>query len=615
MNALHLEDHLANPQPGDLPVHDAGRCVVRVPALNSYSTDGPSIMGRQSANEGFLRAWFRYAGLNEFYCLARGMEEARVFARVGERELGQGKAVYRWIAQSQIERIAEIGCAFLPGPQVADVAWLRRRRPRVDEADFSLVGMTHTTCELPIQDALANMLTAPVHPWDAQICPSVSVQTMVSQLLDDEEAWLRERLDARQVSRPELPVLPLGVHVKDFDPGPEATTAQRAARRGVWNMAANEVAVLYMGRLDLLTKANLFPLFDALELAARSLAARGPGAPRLVLVLAGWFNGDWNEKTIREGAAQAMPSVRVVYEDGRDRKVRTEAWHAADVFASLVDNVQETFGLTPLEAMAAALPVVVSDYDGYKESVRDGVDGFCIRTVQPPAGAAIDLVDRHADALEGYGQYVGSASWFVGIDIGQAAQAFEALALDPALRRRMGSAGRERARTYDWAQLIPRYQDLFRELALIRQVHRASGLTATLAWRDPDGLPRWGTRHPRHSDPFHSFAHYPSETLGDHTRVEAGALYPSARAAQERLAMLLERPIYRIGGGRSLDRKYLSLLLQQVEYGSRSVAELTHSLAPGAGLIGWARMQRQMAWLVKCGLLRVSAASEAAEPF
>ncbi len=30
------------------------------------------------------------------------------------------------------------------------------------------------------------------------------------------------------------------------------------------------------------------------------------------------------------------------------------------------------------EAMAAGLPVVVSDWDGYKDTVRDGVDGFRI---------------------------------------------------------------------------------------------------------------------------------------------------------------------------------------------------------------------------------------------
>ena len=40
---------------------------------------------------------------------------------------------------------------------------------------------------------------------------------------------------------------------------------------------------------------------------------------------------------------------------------------------SLADNIQETFGLTPVEAMAAGLPCVMSDWDGYRDTVRDGV--------------------------------------------------------------------------------------------------------------------------------------------------------------------------------------------------------------------------------------------------
>ena len=45
---------------------------------------------------------------------------------------------------------------------------------------------------------------------------------------------------------------------------------------------------------------------------------------------------------------------------------------------SLSDNIQETFGLTPLEAMASGIPVIVSDWDGYRSTVRDNKDGFRI---------------------------------------------------------------------------------------------------------------------------------------------------------------------------------------------------------------------------------------------
>ena len=58
-------------------------------------------------------------------------------------------------------------------------------------------------------------------------------------------------------------------------------------------------------------------------------------------------------------------------------------WAAADLFLSLVDNPQETFGLAPVEAMAAGVPVVVSDWDGYRYTVSDGVEGFRVPTLAP----------------------------------------------------------------------------------------------------------------------------------------------------------------------------------------------------------------------------------------
>jgi alpha-maltose-1-phosphate synthase len=75
----------------------------------------------------------------------------------------------------------------------------------------------------------------------------------------------------------------------------------------------------------------------------------------------GWYANDLIAKAYAEAAALACPSVRVVTLDGRKAEDRQTAWAGADVFCSLSDNIQETFGIVPIEAMAAGLPVVVSD--------------------------------------------------------------------------------------------------------------------------------------------------------------------------------------------------------------------------------------------------------------
>ena len=60
--------------------------------------------------------------------------------------------------------------------------------------------------------------------------------------------------------------------------------------------------------------------------------------------------------------------------DGRPADTRFSIWSVADIFISFSDNIQETFGLTPVEAMAAGLPSVVTDWDGYRDTVRHGID-------------------------------------------------------------------------------------------------------------------------------------------------------------------------------------------------------------------------------------------------
>src|SRR6185437_4529883 len=97
---------------------------------------------------------------------------------------------------------------------------------------------------------------------------------------------------------------------------------------------------------------------------------------RLALIQCGRAPNEPIAEAYTSGAAAFAPSVRLIPVDSRVDADRRNAWAAGDLFVSLSDGIQETFGLTPVEAMAAGLPVVVSDWNGYRDTVRDGVEGF-----------------------------------------------------------------------------------------------------------------------------------------------------------------------------------------------------------------------------------------------
>ena len=180
-------------------------------------------------------------------------------------------------------------------------------------------------------------------------------------------------------------------------------------------------------------------------------------------------------------------------------------WAAADVFLSLVDNPQETFGLAPVEAMAAGLPVVVSDWDGYRYTVTDGVEGYRVPTLSPPSSLqGEELASQHDHGMLSYQNYVGSFAQHVAVDIDSAAAALVRLASDPDLRLRMGEAGRRTVQArFNWPVVARQHHDLYAEL---RDLRRSSMVSHSSH-----------SQHPLRGDPFRVFSHFATSCLGPET--------------------------------------------------------------------------------------------------
>lgn len=486
---------------------------------DGYDMAKVQLMGRQAAGNGFLRAAVQARGEGPIYGLLRNRLAAEGFQAI-VRQIDPAAGV-EWVPSEHLHRIGEVGVLYLADATIASQS---RSRQRAGYTSYSLCGVTHTTASHETMDEIVGLLREPVAPWDALVCTSTSVVETIRRVHEVEADYLRWRFGPQApIEGPQLALIPLGVHCDDF----VFNGDQRAAARQALDLAEDEVAALFTGRLVFHAKAHPYAMYRGLQLAAERTGKR------MVLVLSGWFPNTAVEDVFRSGARQFAPDVRLVVVDGRDPTLRHHSWAAADLFISLSDNIQETFGLTPVEAMAAALPVVVTDYDGYKDTVRDGVDGFRIRTWAPEAGAGQVIARAFEVGVMNYDNYCWAGASATAVDIGQVADAISALAADPDLRLRMGQAGRARAReVFDWAVVYRRYQELWAELNARR---RAAASDPALQARHHALADASAAR----LDPFHIFGHYPTERLTPDTRL---ALAPGVTRAD--LDNILNHPLF-----------------------------------------------------------------------
>jgi glycosyltransferase involved in cell wall biosynthesis len=455
-----------------------------MPATNAaiwFSADGydpkaRGINGRRVAGESFLRGFFAHADVEEFVSIAHAQPDHAAFA-----DLARAQGVTRPLRAVRLDApgaLAPVDVISYPAPVAPQECW---RRAPYGGAAWALCGITHTTATRAVMQAVFDLRSAPQMPWDAVICTSKAVQASLRRLMELAEVHLSQRFPgARLPERPLLPVIPLGVSCADFQPDP----ALGQGLRDRIGAAPRDILAVTIARLTPDEKFDPLPLFLAMEQAAAEVAVQGGG--KLHLVFCGQFREAVWQADFATAAARLMPSCGYHLLDGGDAAERKATLSAADLFVFPIDNLQETFGLAPLEAMAAGLPMIVSDWDGMKDTVTPEV-GFRIPTELPRPGLSTYLSQRHLGGTDSYVQYLGQVSALTPIDLRALARALVTLALDPALRRSMGAAGQARARAlYDWSVVIPQMQALWGEQAAMLAHARRQG-QARIAPR-PAGL-------------------------------------------------------------------------------------------------------------------------------
>jgi glycosyltransferase involved in cell wall biosynthesis len=449
-----------------------------------------NVFGKDVANLELFQAMARHGGFEQLDILS-SLNASEAHLR--EALLDDPAAPIRIIRSSVLNTrpAVEAGAVLRGQPMLNNLAWLRRIT--ASDRSYSLMGLIHTLAPPLIREGIASAMTAPVHPWDALICTSPSVRDATLQMLQDHGDFLGERTGGACPPLPQLPIIPLGVDGARFAALADRPDARARVRERL-GLTEDDVLVIWVGRLSFFEKAFPQSMFAACQ---RAVALTGK---KIAFAMAGWFPSPERDRRFYEEAARNhAPDVAVHFLDGNDGALVGELWAGADIFTSLVDNIQETFGITPVEAMAAGLPVVVSHWDGYRYTVRDTQDGFLIPTLGgPTSGQGLNLVLRHTFEMASYQTYVGEVAQHTAVHIGRAGDAIAALAASPELRKRMGASGRERVRTtFDWPVVARQIAALADELGAIRAA-------------SPDPVIRQ-RRDAVRGDPFVLFSGFPTD--------------------------------------------------------------------------------------------------------
>lgn len=540
---------------------------------DGYKADREQVKGRHAAGAGFLKGFIDHSGVDRFVALTTSKAHFEDFQQLVDG-LDVRKRPAEWARPLDSRVLRSVGTVFMPGPGFEEEAWTRRLG---SERNYSLCGLTHTVASERVINAIGRYLLAPTQPWDALICTSTSVRAVVERLLHQHADYLTERCGTRVTSPVRLPVIPLGVDCDFYDAGEDKTGAGAALRTRL-GIGENDLAAMFLGRLSFHAKAHPTPMLMAMERSAE----KTPDVTHHLLIV-GQFPNHWIEKEFKEASARFCRHVRVHVLDGADNAIVRDAWRASDIFISLSDNIQESFGLTPIEAMAAGLPCVVSDYDGYKDTVVEGETGFRVPTRAPGPGAGIDIADRYGIGLDSYDRFIGIAALSTMTDIGACAEAITRLAVDPDLRARMGRAGIDRARRlYDWKVVVNAYQDLWAELAEIRARDKGIGIRDHAVQTARADFP----------DPFAMFQGHPSALIDAETEVRL-------KSAEWRsdLATVREGELHTFVAYALLPDAVIDGMLEELTTGPKKMRDL-------AAFAGDRRkMSRTLGWLGKFDLV------------
>lgn len=453
---------------------------------------GGPLNGRRWAGQQLLKVWIELASGSEIPLLA---VNPSIVTEVENllRSWGVSPSL-RCQDLLTTHLVEECGGLFVPDPSIG--LWSLWRDAFSTPTSFSLVGQIHTLCTVGAITRLEELTSENIFNWDSLICSSTAGKSVVEDILSQREERLASRarvsVHALREHRPQLPVIPLPMPLENI----QANMPSKHESRKALGIENESEVLVWLGRITLYTKADPAPIYRSLDRIARSRGSI------ITLIEVGPDDGDSQAKSFDclRAECSSIRFIRLGSSSPVTEFQKYQALSAADIGISLVDNLQETFGQSVVELLAAGLPVVCSNWDGYRDLVSDGIHGFLVpsRWASVACDASIPIGWQHRVGAISYGEAAGALAQLVQLDLEAFEVAITTLLNYPVLRHAMGKQASIWAlNNFDINVVAQQYQDLSIELNSRRRF-------ASREWSQHQ-------RPPLSVDPVTCFSSFPSD--------------------------------------------------------------------------------------------------------
>ena len=220
------------------------------------------IVGIDVAVRTLLDAYVRHGRYENFYCRTRNRDDFEAF-REQLKKIGGDQDRCTFLPTDGEGSTVEASILFRLDPNINR---LIAARSASGDDSYSICGLSHTMSSLPVMGTVATAITQPLQSWDAIICPSRAIRSVVESLWDA----AGQGADLPPI---QLPVIPLGVDTKRFDDA--VNNEKRATHRQHIGVAEDDTVILFHGRLSYHNKAHPLPLILAAERVAKERQAAG----------------------------------------------------------------------------------------------------------------------------------------------------------------------------------------------------------------------------------------------------------------------------------------------------------------------------------------------------